>query len=337
MKYLILLITMLSFNNIYASCFNQNEDSICRYPQGDAWCVKNKQKRIYAYRDKCDFFESSGPEYSNDASGSGAYEVYITRLSPYNINVLKNGNSLVSAKLKENHGSKIGVVSVECHEKEYVAMTNNENEIIDESFLKSYVKSNKEDVGSFMCKDSFAIKNNKSIKDHFQASAPLFKDFKVTEFYKKKNHKLVLDNFSKQFNIELNEYIDAAKANFAGKYIAANWSCKPLGCMTGAIIDATTGKVYPLPVKLKKIWSVKPEFYGDQNTEWLYKLDSRLMIFAGNVETTEKSYPDSVLFYEFTDKEFKLLKVLPYGKAQSSSEPAPETKITKPRPIEITL
>ena len=327
MKYLILSLIFLSFNNAYASCFEQNEKSICRYPQGDGWCVQKNKKGNYSYRDECDFFENNGPVYSNDASGSGAYEVYITRLSPYNVDALMNGNSIVSAKLKESHTFKTGVVSVECQEKKYVAITNNKNEIIDESFLKSYVQSNKESIGSFICNDFFAIKNHRSIKDHFQDSAPLFKDFPVTDIYNGRNHALVLDGFSKQFGTQLGEYISVGKVNFAGKYIAANWSCKPIGCLTGAVIDATTGKVYSFPAKVNIVWPVKPEFKNNDSKEWLYKLDSRLMIFAGNVETTEKNYPDSVLFYEFTGKEFKLLKVLPYGKSQTSPEQESQTKL----------
>jgi len=154
---------------------------------------------------------------------------------------------------------------------------------------------------------------------------PLFKEFPVNEIYKEKNHKLILDDFSKQFRTRLKKLIKADKPTFAGKYLVARWGCGSEGCNMGAIIDASTGKVYSFPVSMSSVYPIKPDAEGE-GQELIYKINSRLMIFAGDLEG-EKNYPDSILFYEFTGKEFKLLKVLPYGKSQTSPEQESQTKL----------
>ena len=172
---------------------------------------------------------------------------------------------------------------------------------------------------------------------------PLFKEFPVNEIYKEKNHKLILDDFSKQFRTRLKKLIKADKPTFAGKYLVARWGCGSEGCNMGAIIDASTGKVYSFPVSMSSVYPIRPDAEGE-GQELIYKINSRLMIFAGDLEG-EKNYPDSVLFYEFTGKEFKLLKVLPYGKATTSNKteelkadkkPEPVSKIPTNKPAEVT-
>jgi len=172
---------------------------------------------------------------------------------------------------------------------------------------------------------------------------PKFREFIVKETYKGKNQKLIIDDFSKQFRTRLKKLIKADKPTFAGKYLVARWGCGSGGCNMGAIIDASTGKVYSFPVSMSSVYPIRPDAEGE-GQELIYKINSRLMIFAGDLEG-EKNYPDSVLFYEFTGKEFKLLKVLPYGKATTSNKteelkadkkPEPVSKIPTNKPAEVT-
>ncbi len=145
---------------------------------------------------------------------------------------------------------------------------------------------------------------------------PQFKDYKVKEIYKGKNHPLVMDEFGKMYRTRLKYAIKHGKSTFAGHYIVTAWGCGTGGCNTGAIIDAKTGQAYPWPVVLASVYPLKEEFEDESGQEHIYKLNSRLMIFAGELETSETDGHDIVEFYEFNNGKFIYITSRPYGKAK---------------------
>lgn len=143
---------------------------------------------------------------------------------------------------------------------------------------------------------------------------PQFNDYAVTEVYSGKNHSLVMDSFAKNFKTRLKEAIKNGKPTFAGHYIVTGWGCGG-GCSTGAIIDAITGRAYAFPVALMSVFPLKPEFEQENGQEHLYKLNSRLMVFAGNLEESGEGHgSDTIEFYEFKNDRFIFLKSMPYGR-----------------------
>ncbi|MCK5901786.1 MAG: hypothetical protein KAG28_01440 [Cocleimonas sp.] len=161
---------------------------------------------------------------------------------------------------------------------------------------------------------------------------PQFKQYKVNKIYKGKNHPLVMDKFGRSYKTRLRAAIKEQKPSFAGKYLVTGWGCGTSGCNTGAIIDATTGQAYQWPVILFSVYPLKAEFEekDEAGQEQLYRRNSRLMIFAGGIEsgvdanaTDDKNNYDVVKFYEFNNGKFTLLKTMPYGKGK---EPSPEVK-----------
>ncbi|MEQ1545436.1 hypothetical protein [Methyloglobulus sp.] len=146
-------------------------------------------------------------------------------------------------------------------------------------------------------------------------SVPKFSDYPVSEMYMGKNHPLVMDEIGKEFKTRLKDAIKNEKSAFAGHYLIVGWGCGTGGCNTGAIIDAITGKAYLLPVALASVYPLKKEFENESGQEHIYKLNSRLMIFAGDIDTSEAGGgDDKIEFYEFKDGKFSFIKSMPYGK-----------------------
>jgi len=141
---------------------------------------------------------------------------------------------------------------------------------------------------------------------------PKFKDYPVNEIYKGKNHPLVLDSsFAKDYRTRLRNAIKYGKPSFAGRYIVTGWGCGSGGCNIGAIIDASTGRAYPFPATMASVWPLKPEYSEEAGQEKIYRLNSRLMILAGNLNEVDM---DVIKFYEFKDNNFILIKTIPYGR-----------------------
>lgn len=143
-------------------------------------------------------------------------------------------------------------------------------------------------------------------------AVPKYKDYPATPVSITRNAPLVLDEFSRDFRTRLRAAIRDEKPEFAGKYLVVRWSCGG-GCHSGAVVDATTGKVYPFPVDVTSVFPLKPGFTSEHDQELHYRLDSRLMVFAGDMES-ENPKSDVVLFYEFTGEGFKLLHEAPFGR-----------------------
>ncbi|HEX7287491.1 MAG TPA: hypothetical protein VF532_14990 [Candidatus Angelobacter sp.] len=98
----------------------------------------------------------------------------------------------------------------------------------------------------------------------------------------------------------------AAKGpNFAGHYTVAEWGCGS-GCMSVAVVDAATGKVFPAPFQILTM----PLVTGEDAHEFkgaVYRLRSRLFIADGCQE--DKSCSTS--YYEWKDDKFEVLRVEP--------------------------
>lgn len=146
---------------------------------------------------------------------------------------------------------------------------------------------------------------------------PQFKDYPAKPVQVPRNHPLVMDEFGKAYRTRLSAAIKNDKPSFAGKYLVVRWGCGSSGCNTGAVVDATTGKAYSFPVAMSCVFPLKPEFEGKEEQELHFRLDSRLMVFAGNLDTAQGEGSDTVEFYEFTGEGFKFLKSLPYGRKAS--------------------
>src|SRR3712207_314367 len=75
-----------------------------------------------------------------------------------------------------------------------------------------------------------------------QNRLPRFEDYSVGTIYRGNNAPVKLDEDSRAFRTRLRE-ATREKPNFAGRFIVTAWGCGT-GCVLGAVIDASTGKVY---------------------------------------------------------------------------------------------
>ena len=106
----------------------------------------------------------------------------------------------------------------------------------------------------------------------------------------------------------------AGGVNFAGHYIVAGWGCGT-GCISGAIIDGRTGTVlWPLPLYALAVW-----YDGDDYTKdpVEYRKNSRLLIIRGipGAKDNEPQQPWGEYYYEWTGRELKQVKFIPYKKS----------------------
>ena len=142
-----------------------------------------------------------------------------------------------------------------------------------------------------------------------------FNQFKASAKYTGKNHALVMNEFGRQFRTRLSRAIQNQKPSFAGHYLVTGWGCGSSGCNTGAVINAKTGVATPFPVSIASVFPTKPEFDKEDGQEHIYKLNSRLMVFAGNLGSSNSSGSDMVEFYEFKNGKFIFLESRPYGRS----------------------
>ena len=77
---------------------------------------------------------------------------------------------------------------------------------------------------------------------------PRFEDFPATEFSNNKNITVDInsDPVGRMFRSAIRHSVKIDGINFAGKYSIVEWGCGST-CQSGAIVDADTGHVYPLP------------------------------------------------------------------------------------------
>jgi hypothetical protein len=104
--------------------------------------------------------------------------------------------------------------------------------------------------------------------------------------------------------------------NFAGHYIVAGWGCGT-GCISGAIIDARTGRVY-FPEVLAALAAGTTDDGGSVEEPVRYKKNSRLFIISGIPGSpTERNpeLPAGDYYYEWRNNRLRLIKSVPYAKA----------------------
>jgi len=98
----------------------------------------------------------------------------------------------------------------------------------------------------------------------------------------------------------------AAKGpNFAGHYTIAEWGCGS-GCMSSAVVDAVTGKVFAAPFRILSMPLAESEG-GHEYQGAVYQLNSRLFIADGCAEETNCG----TYYYEWSDNKFKQLRFDP--------------------------
>ncbi len=174
----------------------------------------------------------------------------------------------------------------------------------------------KYNIGAYI--SSFEISDFRSGTPISDNDAPKFENYPAEEFYKGRNRPLILDSFGKMYKTRLSNAIKNQKPTFAGRYIVTGWGCGTGGCNTGAIIDAKTGRAYPFPVSLTSVtqYNSDGEAVNDfQDQE--YKLNSRLMMFAGNLEGSKHTNGEDVIeYYEFKNGKFVFVKSMPYRKSK---------------------
>ncbi|WP_432725634.1 hypothetical protein [Variovorax sp. W6] len=147
-------------------------------------------------------------------------------------------------------------------------------------------------------------------------AVPQFRDYPADAPYTGKNHPLVLDSdFARSYRTRLREAIASGKPSFAGRYIVTRWGCGTGGCNVGAVIDASTGHAISMPNALMSVYPLKPQYEKEDGQELIYKLSSRLLVQAGDIDSSNSSGKDVVEFYELRDGKFRFIRSVPYGRA----------------------
>jgi|GEM_PF-331163 len=253
-------------------------------------------------------------EYSVQPTDDGK-ELYVESENGIWVRLLHDitWSALLKPKLEEQRAAQD---RQNVQEKQEVASLKQEAEVSKLEAEKLQALQEKQEADSL--KQEFLKKQAATSSEQTKVKIPKFKDYPAEKTYTGKNHSLVLDEFSKQFKTRLSDAIKNNKPEFSGHYIVTGWGCGTSGCNTGAVIDVITGQTYPFPVALSSVYPVKPEFGDSDGQEHIYRLNSRLMIFAGNLEGMEQGNgEDTIAFYEFKDGKFVLLKAMPYGRKKS--------------------
>jgi hypothetical protein len=96
--------------------------------------------------------------------------------------------------------------------------------------------------------------------------------------------------------------------NFAGRYILTGWGCGT-GCISGAIIDARTGRVY-FPEPLGGMASGSTDDGGYVEEPLRFRKNSRLIILNGVPATPEgqKELSMGEYFYEWKNNRLRLVR-----------------------------
>ena len=128
-----------------------------------------------------------------------------------------------------------------------------------------------------------------------QNKIPQFKDYPVTETYTGKTAPLDLTKKDRT-NLRLQKAAQQ-KPNFAGQYILTAWGCGT-ECVTGAIIDAKTGKLYWFPFIICCWGGGVDETFNPID----YRLDSKLIVFSG--ERSERKGDNGAHYYKFEKGRF---------------------------------
>jgi len=136
-----------------------------------------------------------------------------------------------------------------------------------------------------------------------------FEDYPVSKIYKGKTAPLKFPEDELGYKVVLQLAIDNQEVNFAGHYIATNWSCG-MWCSVNAFIDVKTGKVYWSPIGTEVcLPHLDNEFVCDENfTNIEYRIDSKLIVFFGFRSDKNPDGEKGFHYYKFENGRFIHLK-----------------------------
>ncbi len=149
------------------------------------------------------------------------------------------------------------------------------------------------------------VRGPAQVKETGPVWALKFTDFAVPEsFHGKPATPILATRSQRMFRTAIREA--AAKGqNFAGHYTIAEWGCGS-GCMSSAVVDAVTGKVFAAPFRILSMPLAESEG-GHEYQGAVYQLKSRLLIADGCPEETNCG----TYYYEWSDNKFKRLRFDP--------------------------
>ena len=114
------------------------------------------------------------------------------------------------------------------------------------------------------------------------------------------------------FRTRLTAALREGRVTFAGRFILAGWGCGT-GCISTAIIDAGTGRVYfPEPIGGIAVGDDESGNYVENAIE--FRKNSRLVIVHGTPGTQidRETYPPTGdYYYEWKDYRLRLIKPVP--------------------------
>jgi hypothetical protein len=131
------------------------------------------------------------------------------------------------------------------------------------------------------------------------AQMPRFEEYPAKNIFRGPNAPVILSRVDRAIRNRI-RVTAKQKPNFAGHYILLTWSCGE-ECLTGAAIDAITGKVYTFPITLC-CW--KPE--GVQTEKPIeFHLTSTLMVLKGG--RNGKACDLAMHYYKLENDRFELV------------------------------
>lgn len=149
-----------------------------------------------------------------------------------------------------------------------------------------------------------------------------FSDYNVPIYHGKKAPLDKKDDLVRTFRTRIYDSYAEGKIDFAGKYIMSGWGCGT-SCSSGALIDKSTGKVYPdLMIGEGKFenYNIKPKYDCSKLTtsisgdpQYFFNPNSRLVIVPitclgeSNKNPATKVIIYNVLEWQEKRKEYKLL------------------------------
>ena len=133
---------------------------------------------------------------------------------------------------------------------------------------------------------------------------PRFTDYPVKEHFNSQTASLVLSREARMYRTRLKEAA-RQKPNFAGHFIVTTWGCGT-ECIMGAIIDASTGRVFMLPTTLCCWGSGVDEKFNPVE----FRPNSSLIILSG--ARNEKEGDLATRFYKFENNRLVLIRSIPH-------------------------
>lgn len=135
-----------------------------------------------------------------------------------------------------------------------------------------------------------------------QSALPRFEDYPALPLFRGQAAPLRLTRESREFRTRLREAAKE-KPDFAGHYIVARWGCGS-GCLSGAFIDARTGRVYMLPFVVVCCYGMNM----DEEAERMeFRPDSKLIIIRGTLNEEGRA---GTRYYKWENNRLVLLKFI---------------------------